>query len=492
MQPINMSSPAQDLWLPGQRPRRPHKPQRNEGSVVIASSSATTPEVMSPAQVRIHRCLCLLIVSIIFEGIGRKLAPQSVGILIFFLKDFLTFVLLWLCLKTKPNAETARLLSVMRVLSCLLLPCIIVTAVNDPLLAVFGTKQYVLFAAVAVAMCTAYLPNHRREFFSLFRGIALSLFITTLVAVAQNRLPSSSWLNLSVAGDDLSNFSAGGYLRVSSTFSFVGQYCWYLNALCYSLPVFFFFNHNSRFSASKIMALVLIGLFVVGTFVTGSRTAVIGNAGILSASGCLLVVCGGFRAVSKMVVPAVIAVVLLAVTESLYPEFFAAYQARVEGTTESSHSVEVEKRIAGSLLDWTQGTVEAPPSVLGYGLGVMSNGSEKFSAYAAQWRNGGFWTEADQATTFFEGGWYLILIWYGFRIWVIFHSLRLVLNLRSLDFRLIACFAWGYIVIIGVTGTLALQPPMAVWWWLAVGVIICLGNFDRQELKPNRNAGSHL
>jgi hypothetical protein len=120
---------------------------------------------------------------------------------------------------------------------------------------------------------------------------------------------------------------------------------------------------------------------------------------------------------------------------------------------------------------------------VGYGLGVMSNGSDKLSDYAARWRGGGFWTETDQATTFFEGGWYLVLVWYGFRFWVIFHSIALVLRLRSLEFRIAACFAWGFIFIIGVTGTLAIQPPLAIWWWLAVGLITCLSRFDRRQLK---------
>jgi hypothetical protein len=140
----------------------------------------------------------------------------------------------------------------------------------------------------------------------------------------------------------------------------------------------------------------------------------------------------------------------------------------------------MEKRIQGGLLEWTDGTLEAPPSLFGYGLGVMSNGSDKLSAYAAQWRSSGFWTETDQATTFFEGGWYLVLVWYGFRFWVIGKCLVLVLKLRNLEFRLMACFAWGFILIIGVTGTLAIQPPMAIWWWLAVGLISCLGHFDRE------------
>jgi hypothetical protein len=441
----------------------------------------TAKSSMSHSRRLIHRCLCLLIFTVVFEGLARKVAPASLGILIFFFKDFVTVVLLLLCLTGKTNAEAARLLNVMGVLLMLLSPCILLTAFHDPLLAVFGIKQYILFPTVAVAMCAAYLPDHRRQLFSLFRLIAFSVIVTTLVAIAQNRLPADNWLNLSVGGDDLSGFSAGGYLRVSSTFPFVGQYCYYLNALCYCLPAFFCFNKLFGSRAATIQIFVLIGLSVIGTFVTGSRGAVIGNAAILSAGGLLLVLCGGGKALVKVIVPAAVGIVLLGVMQSQYPEFFAAYQARVDGTSEASHSIEIEKRVEGGLLGWADGSVEAPPSLFGYGLGVMSNGSDKLSAYAAQWRRSGYWTETDQATTFFEGGWYLVLVWYGFRFWIIFRSFALAFKMRLLEFRIMAYFAWGFILITGVMGTLAIQPQLAIWWWLAVGLIVCLDRFDRER-----------
>jgi hypothetical protein len=199
-----------------------------------------------------------------------------------------------------------------------------------------------------------------------------------------------------------------------------------------------------------------------------------------------LVIYGGSPAVSKVIIPVVIGIALFGLIQAKYPEFFAAYQARVTGTGESSHAVEMEKRIMGGLLDWTEGTEQAPPSLFGYGLGVMSNGSDKLSAYAAGWRSGGYWTETDQATTFFEGGWYLVLVWYGFRFWIILRSLVLVLKLRHLEFRIAAYFAWGFILIIGVTGTLAIQPTEAIWWWLAVGLIVCLDHFDRERRRSKQ------
>lgn len=442
---------------------------------------------MSRTQSWIHRCLCALVLTLLFEGIIRKLAPASLGIGLFFLKDFLAVALLFLCLQVRRNAAAARWLRVMAVLFTLLLPCILWTGIRDPLLAVFGAKQYALFPIVSVAICAAYLPNHFREFLNIFKLIAASLVVTTLVAVAQNRLPPGHWLNMSVGGEDLSGFSAGGYLRVSSTFSFVGQYCYYLNALCYCLPVLFCLYQPRPKWMRYLIIVACIGLATAGTFITGSRGSVIGNLAILSVGGALAVILGKGKGVIQVVAAVIVGALLLGGLRAVRPEFFAAYETRVEGTSESSHFVEITKRIQSGLLDWTNGWDDAPPSLFGYGLGVMSNGSEKLSAYASGWRSSGFWTETDQGTTFFEGGWYLMAIWYGFRFWIIFETLLMVLKLRSGDFRIAAGFVWAFILVIGVTGTLSIQPPLAIWWWLAVGLIACLRRFEKEKAGQARN-----
>jgi hypothetical protein len=463
--------------LPAERPRRKRR--------MIASSST-----MSSGQLWIHRCLCLLFFTLIFEGLARKLAPPAAEVLIFFFKDFVTVLLLLLSLISKQNAQTRRLLRMMGLLLTLFLPCLALTAYHDFILAIFGMKEYLLYPAVGVAMCAAYLPNHHRQFLWLFKLATFSVVVTTLVAVVQNRLPADHWLNLGVVGEDLSMFTSAGYMRVSSTFPFVAQYCMYLNAMCYCLPTFFYLNTAFRGRTSIVQFIVislqvvfLIGLFLVAIFVTGSRTSVIGNSAILGVGGMLAAVCCGVNAFTRVVVPVMVGIALLGLLSAQFPQFFEAYQARIVGTSEASHNVEVEKRLESGLLDWTGGSTEAPPSLFGYGLGVMSNGSDKLSAYAARWRSSGFWTETDQASTFFEGGWYLIFVWYGFRFWIILHTLATVLKIRFLEFRFVACFAWGFVFIIGIMGTLGIQPPLAIWWWLAVGLITCLGHFDRERPK---------
>ena len=449
----------------------------------------TTATAALNTHVLIHRLLCTLMVTVVFEGLARKIAPQSLGMAIFFLKDFLVLGLLIFCLRTPPTAATAQLLTGIRVLLFLLIPCVALTALHDPILAVFGLKQYALFATVAVAVCIAYVPDGGKRLFALLRLIAISVVVTTVIAMIQNKLPASSWLNLSVSGNDLSDFAAAGYLRVSSTFPFVGQYCFYLNALCFLLPAYYFLNNHFTHRPATAQILVLVGLAIVGTYVTGSRSAVIGNAAILGAAALFCVLYTGSKAVARLAVFVILGFLLFSVLQSLYPQFFAAYKSRTEGTFGKSHTEEVIERVEQTLFGWTDGSPQAPPNLFGYGLGVMSNGSSKFSNYATQWRSNGFWTESDQATTFFEGGWYLVLVWYGFRLWVIVYSFSRLRKIRHPGFRISACFALAYIVVEGVCGTIAIQPPLAIWWWFAVGLITCLSFIGGRQSPASFKGG---
>ena len=461
-----MSLPIQQFTLPQQA-----------ADQFVEDEAQDSVESMSPFQMRVHRCLLVLIVSLIFEGIVRKIAPSALGFPIFFLKDVVAIILLLMCISGEQNAVTARLLKLMGVWVLVLSPCLIATAVNDPILAVFGLKQYALYPIIVVAMSAAYLPNHRRELFAVFRLIALSVIVTTLVAAAQDRLPANHWLNLSVGGEDLSGFSAGGHLRVSSTFSFGGQYCYYLNALCFCLPVFFNSNRTSSGWLEKVLLVILVAFFISGTFLTGARMSVLGNAAILAIGGLLAMLAERSRAIIRVLVPAFLGLCLLGLLHTIYPEFFAVYETRMASAEDNA---EVKTRIEGDLFGWMDGSDAAPPSGLGYGLGVMSNGSDKLSAYAAHWRANGFWTESDRATTFFEGGWYLVIFWYGLRFGIIIYTLRLLFRLRASEFRIMGSFACGFVLVIGIMGTLSIQPPLAMWWWLAVGLLICLDRFDQE------------
>jgi hypothetical protein len=409
-----------------------------------------------------------LVLVLTFEGLLRKMAPKAGEIALFFLKDFVVG-LIWIYVLLLPKARPIQFfLRAYSTIAILFLPVVIITALHDPLLALFGMKQYLLFPVVAIGMFLAFEDASPEMLMAFARWSALLVIPTSLVALLESRLPPDHWLNLSVGGQSLEGFSAAGELRVSSTFPFVAQYCMFLNA-----QLFFVLATVSQMKSFKgLWKLIYFSLpvfLILGSYITGSRTAVVGNTVILGL-GLLLVMSKGQagRAVyaSFLVVVLYIAFVVL---QHYFPSSFAAYSEREEGRL-LGFSDEVQTRTSGAMFGWfTNYLADAPPSFFGYGLGVMSNGSDSFSAYARSWRGGGGWTETDYATTLFEGGFYLMVVWYGFRYFIIFETTRRYLAGVSKEFVLPAAFCQGYVILTGFQGTLAIQPPAAIWWYLAVG-----------------------
>jgi hypothetical protein len=420
---------------------------------------------------RLRQTLFLLALTLVFEGLLRKKAPAQAKLVLFFLKDAIALLIAFQVWRL-PRPPAIRFLTQAYLLMAILfLPVIGITAYHDPKLAVFGAKQYLLFPIVGVAVFVAFEKATREEILRFFRWMAFLVVPTSLIAVLQARLPVDHWLNLSVGGTSLEGFSAGGRLRVSSSFPFVAQYVMFLNAQIFMIALTLtHFRDLQR--VWKIIAVSLLPLFVVGSYITGSRGAVVANTAILLlACGLAMLKLQPKTAFRLAMFLASLGIAFLAV-RYFFPEAFLAYSAREEGKL-LSLSQENQGRILTSLFGWTENTI-APPSFFGYGLGVMSNGSDAFSSYASYWRSGGAWTETDAATTMFEGGFYLMIIWYSFRGYVIWQVARRYLVGATGDYALPMAFSLAYVMVLGVVGTLGIQPPLSIWWWMGVGTSLVL------------------
>lgn len=451
----------------------------------------TKPSTSSPNKGSLL-LLYSLVFTLVFEGIVRKLLPENLGTIVFLLKDALCLYALILLQRYTFHGPMAWLNKAWRALSLLLVPLLLYTSFLDLPLGLFAAKQYLLYAVVGLLVPVAFPPqaeNTFRRFCIFFSWLVLP---TTLVAVLQQSLPPYHWLNVSVGGNSLERFSAGGYLRVSSTFSFTGQYSWFLNAVCAFLVVAFFLpTAKARSTAKWSVRLFIIGLsacFLIGIFITGGRTAVLGSAACLGIGYLLAGWRNPLATISNGVVLVVVFYSFFIILNQLKPEYFAAYQTRSSGTDKQSHSEEIIDRIATSysrsLSDFF--SKETGVMLIGNGLGVMSNGSDKISTYARRIREDGTWTEVDIATSVWEGGLYLLLVWYSFRLVIIWICFKCWLSIQDRKYAVGAAFLLANVIISGLLNTIGMQPPLAIWWWLAVGSIISIYQFDRVTVHKRR------
>lgn len=356
-------------------------------------------------------------------------------------------------------------------------PLLVYNTLIDPVLLIWGAKTYLLYLVATVLMTLAFPFGKEKEFKTFINIIVLLLIPTVLVAMVQVNLPASHWLNKSVDGGDLSAFSAGGKLRVSSTFAFTAQFGLFLLFVTplYYVNLLFEQGKKATFSNSKLVQIALGLLLIIGSFLTGGRTAVLG-LGVISLIGAGLVLLKNPSFGVKTFIPIVLLLLFVfPVIKVWKPEYFAVYEARSSGDggddvvarTTDPFTRSIDQLAAKPLYEM----------ILGSGLGVMTNGVQNISSYASEVR-ADTWTESDFATIVWEGGIYLIFIWYGFRLYIIFYSIKTWYSIKNKQYSNSAAFLVGFIVLIGLTGTLSIQPPVAIYFWICFGALICVQKFD--------------
>ncbi|KAF0094492.1 MAG: hypothetical protein E1N59_1797 [Puniceicoccaceae bacterium 5H] len=427
----------------------------------------------------LQRLVMALIFVLISEGLVRKLLPGGLSTLYILVKDGLTFLILLMLLRCPLQGRAAKFLFAWIVLGILLVPLVITTALHDPLLAIFGTKQYLLFEAVTLGLLAGFSQTAPLEGTRPYRWMTLALYPIVALSLMQLFLPTTHWLNLSVAGEDLSAFSAGGRLRVSGPFPFVAQYSWFLHVAIYAVTISFVLWPALKKPWSWLLhPLPVLVLLVIANVISGSRLSAIGSGLILVLGICLVSVRGRGRSLREIAAVLVVGAVALFVARTLAPAAFQAFEARSQYFIEEGEvGAEYVDRADHAFLGWIYLYEHYQPGFFGYGLGVMSNGVDSFSGYARQIRSK-VWGEADLANTVLEGGYYLVAVWMGFRLYVIVLCLRAFFRLRHSKLIFAGSLVMGSVIFNGLFSTLGIQPPLAIWWFLSVGTILLL---EQQE-----------
>ena len=413
----------------------------------------------------LRRMLLFLVVLLTFEGMLRKMNILGTNVLIFFLKDVVILLMGIQVTRLKRSPPIDFIWGAYVTAILFFVPTIIMTAFHDPVLAIFGTRSYLLYPIAGITLFVAYENAPLEEIINFYRRLALLIIPTTFIAVYELYLPTTHWLNQAIGGGDEEAFSAGGHLRVSSTFSFVAQFCAFLNAEMFILLTALYRVTDLKFFW-KWTYLMLIPCLVVSCYVTGSRSAVVGNMTVIVIASILSLLKFEARNALRMVMLIGSILLIILIAQYYFPDLFAAYSARESGKLVGV-SNEIQNRILNSLFGWLNTVFSTP--FFGSGIGMMSNGSDQISRYAASYRSRGIWTETDFATTLFEGGIYLIFVWYSFRYYIIAQTLKRFLSGTRGELAGAAAFSVAFVITTGVTGTLGIQPPIAIWWWLSIG-----------------------
>lgn len=420
-------------------------------------------------EAKARKLIYALLVVLIFEGVLRKALPV-LGIGIFFLKDVLCVVGLYFFVQTKLSVTSKKTATFFKAAIIFIYPLLLYNLFIDPILVVWGGKLYLLYFVVAILMTIAFPADYKNRFRFFSNILGILIVISVLTGALQLNLPTTHWLNRSVGGESLEAFSSAGKLRISSTFSFTTQYSYFLVFACALFFAFFFINIKNK-KSSLLFLLIQLGILIllmVGGFSTGGRSAVLGIVLIIVIGFICIGLNNPFFALKKTLIPILLLLFVFPLIQIWKPEYFAAYTERSSGNKND----EILGRVLEPFIQLKSS------SFLGHGMGVMTNGSDKISSYAASIRNSGFWTETDFSTIVWEGGLYLTVVWYGFRLFVIFTSFRILLSIKDNNFYSAGAFLFAYILVQGLIGTLTIQPPLAIYFWICFGALICIQKFD--------------
>jgi hypothetical protein len=128
--------------------------------------------------------------------------------------------------------------------------------------------------------------------------------------------------------------------------------------------------------------------------------------------------------------------------------------------------------------------------MFGNGLGVMSNGSEKISQYAYDLKFEETGTESDFDTTIYEGGIYLAIVWYAFRLWMIIFCLGIWQKMRRKEWGVLLSFLLSYVILNASIGAVGKNPPVNIWLWLAIGSVLVIKNYNDQQDKELKESAA--
>lgn len=429
---------------------------------------------------KIRKLLYVIIFILVFEGMARKILPDFLSIILFFVKDLLCLIGLYFIYNSSLSNVSKRIVKFFMILVHFIFPLLVYNVLLDPILLIWGAKTYLLYVVVAILMTMAFPHDAKKDFKKFMIFIVLMLVPTILTAMLQINLGSTHWLNRAVGGESLEGFSAAGKLRVSSTFSFTGQFSFFLLFVASFYFANFFFENKKSYSFfdNKLLQICLGFMLIIGVFLTGGRTAVLGLMSITLIGASLILLKNPSFSLKKIMISIILVIFLFPVIKTWKPEYFAAYEERSSGNKND----DIIDRTLDPFTDAIENLSEKSVSemILGKGLGVMTNGVQNVSSYASLIRSK-IWTETDFATIVWEGGVYLIFVWYGFRLFIVFYSFRLWYSIRNNNYSNSAAFLIAYIIIIGLMGTISLQPPLAIYFWISFGAVISLQRFDQYD-----------
>ena len=427
------------------------------------------------------------LIMMVYEGAFRKWLFPGLQGPIYFVKDGMILLAFAGFLMSPEGAGVhKKALEALKVWVWLLVPFCFVEAFNPQLpsilVGIFGLKSYLLYVPIAFMVpnavrSTADLQNKIKIFMYFMIPVALLGFI-------QFMLPPDHWINTYVQQDvdqmvNISQFGEHNNVRTSGTFSFIGGYATFIQAMfAFSLGA----GLIARKESFKRLAFILLGLCSIGMFTTGSRATVYGCLQIGAVTFALCAMQGLISA--KTIMKAIGAAALISLVANFAAtEAIEAFQYRAE------HADDPIARVFTPLTELLLAFDVTP--VLGMGVGANANGSAQIMGlpggiYSYWWLHGNYF-EVETARVMQEVGPFGFLLVYGMRVALVLSAARMARVLRTPWMKSVAAAIAGFFIL--HLGLYVINNPTAgIFYWFAVGLLYAMYRLDREPVSASGNS----
>lgn len=429
----------------------------------------------------------------LFEGAVRKWGfPQAQGV-IYIAKDFVLIAaylgFIMEMRKAKPAQYVDPIMLGMIIISSIFLFLLLFNPeAPSVLLSFVGLKNHLTYIPLAFII-PAIITSER----TLYGFIRLMIFITILlsaIGLYQFTQPGDAWINQTLSFDNQtvdarSYFGQGtgefryGFVRTSSTFSYIGGFVTYL---VLAIPSMFALIFSDRLSTADRRWAYLATLIAIGAaMTTGSRTPIF----IFAAGLPLLFAASTVRGLMSPTAFFRIIVVSFLLAAMFLLLFSSQAEALLFRAGNADSNV---GRILSPFIE-TYGAFQVSP-LFGTGLGTNSNAASTImqSPYP-YWLDGQFF-ELESARIMQETGFFGFLFAYAIRIYAVVLALRYARR-HTDPFFIGLCFAAAFFFVVHLVLFIVNNPLAGIYYWTLLGVVFATGKLaDARKQSATNSAPS--
>lgn len=434
----------------------------------------------------------VLIILVLEGALRRWIIPQASDF-VYFLKDI---VFLGACFGFFSSCKEKLKLSYLRKLQNFQIAFLLILGgwflfqtfnpkLGSPVLGLFGVKFYLFYCPLV--WMTPYVFKDKEEFIQYLRKYLLLIIPICFLGVVQFFSPANSPLNTYLAsevGEDLgtATFSGSENVRITGTFSYIAGLATFLT---YCFGILLPLIESGAINQSLIISAVEIILIISNTFMNGSRTILVSM--IIWLGGYFVLqnpknIVSFTQKVTPVVIVGLIALTVFPSATRFLQPALSSFESRLTGNDDLSGRTNT---IFTQPLELTQftgldgyGVGAAHPAVTSLQVKLNFPPSEPLPNYKS-----GSHTErieAEPGKVLLEIGPIGFLLWYGFRISLMFSLWRTYCRLKDKVLKKLALSAFLQHLAL-LPGMLIMNHVVQVYYWFLASFIFLLPQLEAKE-----------